>query len=286
MQKDGYDTIKIMPSNKIIITFILSFALIISTWLIFKTPVKPFKTQSSNSVFANAYDQNQPGDDDWKKLLTDINPNTTSAIPKTTDNSISDDTTLTAQLSKDLFSRYLLAVNNGGQEMTSGTMQQITKDVLSLPQYTSVPGAVYLPINLKITQKTDKETILTYNNDIHKIFENRTVKNVDALSIIELALNSGDENFLKQIDPLIIRDDALIKDLLSINIPKDAVDIHLAVINGYSNVLASLQSMRITFKDPAKSLAGVSQYPQNILNLQKAITDMNSYFSQRLGNLK
>src|SRR3989344_7483802 len=152
-----------MPSNKILTVIIICFGVVTSIYLFQKTsdaPVKnnPTITENIDAVPVNSLDNNQG--DDWKKILVSVDSKnqTTSVL---TNPEVFDGTTLTAQMSKDFFSQYLLA-KQGGKALTTNDINQITNNVMSNPQYSKENGPVYIASNLHVTAKTDLETIKKY----------------------------------------------------------------------------------------------------------------------------
>ena len=66
-------------------------------------------------------------------------------------------------------------------------------------------------------------------------------------------------------------------------VPKDAVTVHLALLNTFSNILSNLEALRGSSVDPIGGMVGMSQYNNNINSLKTALSNMNVYFSQKLG---
>ena len=196
-----------------------------------------------------------------------------------------DDTTLTTQMARDFMSQYLL-LKKGGQAITEAEISQIANNVLSLPTYTKSEGAVYIALNLKITNNIDKSTVSRYRDDVNWTLKTRSMQVKDGpVSILNEAMNTQNQATLDRLDGIISITEGLIQDLLAIEVPKDAVSVHLGLLNAVSNILASLEAMKLAFIDPVKSYAGTNQYNNNVINFQTALSDENDYFIKKLGSV-
>ncbi|KKR32271.1 MAG: hypothetical protein UT65_C0004G0002 [Parcubacteria group bacterium GW2011_GWF2_39_8b] len=277
-----------MPSNKIYTILVLCIGVVTSIWLIQRNPANISVAQNSDGVTTvsneNLINNKAKTETDWQKILVSIDQkdqNFTSVVQK--DNpEIFDETTLTAQMAKDLFSRYLqIAKKPGG--VTSYDANKIANDVLALPDYTKATGAVYVASNLKIINKTDRETVKLYNDTLNQKLQNKSIKNpIDPMAIVNTALERSDENELSKLDPAILTFKTFIANLLIIEAPSDAIKMHLDLLNAYSNILSNLEAMRATFTDPIRSLSGINQYEQHLRDLKSVIVNISAYFEQKL----
>src|SRR3989338_6244467 len=274
-----------MPSNKIYTILVLCIGVVTSIWLIQRNPANISVAQNSDGVTTvsneNLINNKAKTETDWQKILVKKDQNFTSVVQK--DNpEIFDETTLTAQMAKDLFSRYLqIAKKPGG--VTSYDANKIANDVLALPDYTKATGAVYVASNLKIINKTDRETVKLYNDTLNQKLQNKSIKNpIDPMAIVNTALERSDENELSKLDPAILTFKTFIANLLIIEAPSDAIKMHLDLLNAYSNILSNLEAMRATFTDPIRSLSGINQYEQHLRDLKSVIVNISAYFEQKL----
>jgi hypothetical protein len=273
-----------MPSKKILIILIFSISIVISIWFIQKRSSE--RSASSQTITTDGTRRIIETGNDWQKILTNVDTANTgfvSVIEDTED--IANDPSLTAKVSKDFFSQYLLAIKDKGS-LTQEDINQITTNILSSSEYTETKNPVYLATNLKILNANDKESIIVYKNLVNKFLKESStqVKN-DPLSITMKAIETENVNDLQKLDPIIGLAKNLIKNLLDMNVPSSAVPYHLKLINTFSAILSSLESMRESVADPIKGLSGITQY-QNILNYQlnPAIQSINSFFIQKTGS--
>jgi len=273
-----------MPSKKILIILIFSISIVTSIWFIQKSSSE--RSASSQTITTDGTRRIVDTGNDWQKILTNVDTANTefvSVIEDTED--IANDPSLTAKVSKDFFSQYLLAIKDKGS-LTQEDTDRIINNILSSSEYTETKNPVYLATNLKILNENDKESIIVYKNLVNKFLKESStqVKN-DPLSITMKAIETENANDLQKLDPIIIIARELIKNLLNVGVPSSAVPYHLKLINTFSAILSSLESMRESVADPIKGLSGITQY-QNILNYQlnPAIKSINSFFIQKTGS--
>lgn len=266
-----------MPSNKIIVILIICVGLVTSIWLINRdTPIKI--DVSGNKITATNNDsKTNLENNDWKKLLNTANPitqNILSDFSKTP--TIPEETTLTGQLSTDLMAEYLL-LKQGGREITETDIDNLTQKILSIPEYTSVTSAVYTEKNLRVVENSKKlidEYKLTAGGVIS--IRLRQIKDDPVLALVE-AMNTNNPTSLKKIDNVILVNKGIISDFLAIQVPKQAVKIHLDLMNSFSKILYDLEAMRVFFDDPVRGLIGLNNYKNHILEFLNALENLNEY---------
>lgn len=275
-----------MPRKKTLVVIIICFALVLSIWLISKKPENlSLSGKNENTVVAGNYIEiNEKTNDDWKKLLTTVDDKTSIIDLTKSESNISEDTTLTAQMSRDFMSQYLL-LKRGGGELTAEQMSQIGKNVLSLPEYNINSAVVYVNSNLNIINANDTPTLKKYRDTVNSILKKRSMQVAEGpISIVSTAVTSKDSKVLERLDSVIAAAKGTLNDLLSISVPSSAVKVHLGLINAISAVLSSLESMRLAFTDPVKASVGISHYSQSMINFQNALSAINSFFVSKLGS--
>lgn len=272
-----------MPSNKIYVVLILSFALVTSIWVLKRDTSSPAKTKSDDIV--SIQDRSKGAiNNDWKKILVSIDPKNQGQTATALNNgSEPDEATMTAQLSKDFLSQYLLLAKSG-QEVTPEEVDKITQNVLASSQYTKTDGVVYTASNLRVSSKTDYATVKNYNDTLNQSLNQRNAlieTKEDPMVILDTAIKASNPDELGKLDSIIVARKGIVVDLINMEVPKDAIELHLDVVNGYSNVLANLEAIRAAFTDPVMSFAGTSQYQAHTLELKDALTNLNAYFDQK-----
>jgi len=274
-----------MPSNKIITALVLCVGIVTSIWLLQREPenVAAIKNDSVTAV-ANQNDLKNEVGVDWKGTLESVgrspaeNPENIAAD----NNSDSfEETTLTAQMSRDFFSQYLM-LKKGGQPITPLEINKIVENTLSSPEYTKAVGAMYLTSNLRINQNSNTENLIKYRDLLSKSLKDRLGEiqtKEDPMTILVTAVKKDDEKEIAKLDPIILAGKGIISDLLEMEVPKEAVIMHLSLLNASSNLLLNLEQMRVTLTDPIRSFAGANQYPQHMTEFQTALANLTAYLN-------
>lgn len=222
----------------------------------------------------------EAGRDPLIKGPNDESKNIATIVSDTTSSSIySGEGTLTDQMAKDFLGQYLLLKKDGG-EVTTDQAAQIAENTLALPQYTRGAGTVYKTTDVRInTQQTGQVVFQQYSDDILRIIKkNSPASTRNEMEILDKAIKSENPAELLALDPIIQSYRAIINDLLVISIPSDAVTIHVELLNSMSAILESIESMRVIFTDPVRSLSGINNYGTNIENVAMVVKKFNYYF--------
>lgn len=264
--------------------FVICFGIVVSVYLFARNSKNiPLLSGNDVQVSANPYiNINKNTNTDWQKVLTNVDPglNNTTTVLGSNDPNQFDETSVTAQLSRDVFSRYLLVANQPGG-ITTDAANQIADQTLSNNQYTQVAGAVYSEMDLHIVS-ANSDNIKKYTDEMNLILKNRSSQvKVNPLEILSVATQNEDEQELTKLDPIILTAKNFINDLVGIQVPQDAVQVHLDIINSSSNMLSDLEAIRALFTDPVKGLSGVSQYTAHLANFQTAVENMSTYLNSR-----
>ncbi|HEY0220915.1 MAG TPA: hypothetical protein VGC58_01700 [Candidatus Paceibacterota bacterium] len=279
-----------MPTKKVLSILIICVAGVASAWFISSTPSLrevAEKNKLDNSVSVESYQKvNIESNDDWKKILTIIDKDGQKVTNLTKNDSASentfDETTLTAQVSKEFLSQYLIA-KQGGKELTEEDIMAIAESVSSNPTYSKSQGPIYVYSNIKVTTKNDLASIKKYKENIDFILTSRSKQIKDSpTGVIYFGVVNSDENTLKRLDPIIEVGKLTLKDLLNTEVPSEAVSYHLGLMNSSSNVISNLEDIRQVSKDPVRAMAGIGQYYTYAIEFEKAINNLNLYFGKKL----
>ncbi len=267
--------------NKVWVISILCFAIVTSVWLSQRQTVDTSAVyEKANTLLAvePLIDLPETTNDDWKKILVNMKPEKTVNLTAVSNEDF-DETTVTAQLSKDFFSQYLL-LKKGGKQLTSEDTGKIASNVINSGKYTDISGAVYVAKNLHVTNQTSRENLKKYMNEVNLSLKTRSSQiKENPIVIINKVAQSQDEKDLAGLDKLISIAQGFINDFLNMTVPENAVTVHLALLNSFSNLLSDLQGMRMILVDPVRSLSAIGQYNKHNLDFYTALKNMNSYFS-------
>ena len=256
-----------------------------SVWLLAKNTPVGVKTKASD-LSSTSYQNNvDTTNSDWKGLLSSTDLQNTDKVTNVSagNSGTFDETTLTAQMARDLFSRYLLIANKSGGPTTDDA-DQIATQVLTSPSYTQSSGAVYVASNIKIISQTDQTTVRTYYQNLSQKMSARAPSTPgNPITILNKALQTESDSDLSKIEPFIVAYKGVVSDLTTISVPADATAVHLALLNAYSNLLSDTQAMRQALVDPVKAIAAINQYEKHYTDMQNALLNINNYFGKKLG---
>ena len=273
-----------MPSNKTFFVLIIAIGFIVSIWLIQRHTINStINTIRDNSSIEAIRTTNNSVDGEWSKILVSVISDSSSAgkttIPKN-NSEVFDETTLTAQMARDLFSRYLLVAKQG-KNLSEAEMTKIADDVLASPEYTKSSGVVYLESDLRITQKRDKATMDRYKVILNQYLSDgiKSIENKgNVATIVNTAIVDGDEKKLVELEPFVSAFRIVTSEVLKMEVPSTLVNLHLKLLNTSSNLTANIEAMRGMLYDPVKGFIGANKFSDNFVEFEIALENINTYF--------
>lgn len=271
-----------MPSKKILSTLVVCLGLIVSVWLFQRVSHNTIGVPKQETLSVVKNQDKIETNEDWKKLLTAVDSKPASdLLIKKADNYASDNT-LTSLLAKEMFSKYLL-LSQGGRQPTSEEAAAMVDDILSSPIYSSSRGATYYKSNIKILKQNDRDTMLQYNKIIAEgVSTIKKGEDASPLTIFINYTNTEKREELLKLDPVIERYQRLVDFFINTSVPSDLSDMHLEILNEYSNLLANTKDIRSSENDPVRGLVGITKFEENIHKLQYSLAKLNVYFTNKL----
>ena len=82
---------------------------------------------------------------------------------------------------------------------------------------------------------------------------------------------------MAKLDPIILSGKMVMTNMLNMTVPREAVGIHIRLLNSLSNTLADLESMRVIFDDPIRGLGGMNSYSNDANTFIGALNTMSQY---------
>ena len=163
----------------------------------------------------------------------------------------------TDRLAHDLFSRYASVKRSGGV-LDKATEEQIISAVLSNTKEVTV--RTYTASDLSIIKASDDTALRTYGNAMGTIVKKYSIKNENELVIFERAVRNDNPEELKNLDPILAAYEGMLREMISVSVPQNAVSIHVALLNSMSGIFSTIQAMRVIYSDPSTALLSVSEY--------------------------
>lgn len=167
-------------------------------------------------------------------------------------------TTVTALLGQELLTSYALVQKSTGKPLTDTETQGIAGIIADKAMINDTK------------QYTEKDIIIVPSSEtasavyIQEIFQalnllarKYTVKD---LAVVKEAMDSGDASKLAPLSISVTNLKQLIKTLLSIKTPKEAVKLHLYLVQSYATILSGVIDMQQIIADPALGMRGITKY--------------------------
>ncbi len=136
-----------------------------------------------------------------------------------------------------------------------------------------------------ITEKTDRDTLQNYADEMATVFKQDTSLENSAI-ILTNALQNKNEKELEKIDPLILFYEEKIQQMLSIKTPREISETHLALINNFADLIEANRQMQAVFSDPLLGLNGLTSYVDLRESSISNATDLGRFFLKNKLNYK
>ncbi|MFA6554432.1 MAG: hypothetical protein WCS89_02895 [Candidatus Paceibacterota bacterium] len=276
---------KYYPHKQTVLIAIICTLIVICT-LVYIRPQILIKNNSLSNVEIKAVNEEQKNtisdvsNTDWRKAFLTTS-STTSVSTKTSNGSTKNTTeeklTLTDQLSRDFFTRYVeLKKNNLSEDNES--VQKIVDQTLNTTINSASQPKIYNLSHLTIIEDTSSNTTHSYGNNIGTVFS-KDGPRADPVMIVSDALEKGDMNLLKNIKPIITSYDKMIRAVIATPVPRPLANYHLNLVNSLSSMLFVTQGLEKVSTDPVQSMLAIKLYTPTQEAIRLALLSMNSYFN-------
>lgn len=178
-------------------------------------------------------------------------------------------TTTTDFLGRELLTSYALLQKSTGKPLTDvetqGIAGIIADKVMSndTKQYTE-KDIVIVPSN----EKASTVYVQEISRALNLFAQKNTAKE---LVVVSEAIDSNDASKLAPLTTTVSNLNQLIKTLLAVKTPREAVTMHLYLIQSYATILSGIIDMQQIITDPALGMRGIAKYK----NGMNAITTLN-----------
>lgn len=267
--------------NKTYVVLVICIAVIVSVWLIQRSiPEK----KSTNTVI-ETYQIEDTADESWKGTLTSIkfsDPDI-SKTPSQDDPNAFDETSLTGQMARDLFSRYLLTIKDNP---TQENLDKISNSILSSENYSKISGVIYTINNINISPSNTSANVKRYGDSLNKIIvgEMMSTQKADPLPTILLeSIQSENKKRLSDLEIYVKAFKNITTGLLNMPVPSDFSQLHLELLNSSSAVYTDLKAMSEFLDDPIKGIISVKQYSDDLVLMETIQEKINVLYKQKMG---
>jgi len=183
--------------------------------------------------------------------------------------------TSTDVLARDFFARYM-ELRQGGLSNDKVSQNEVIGQVLKNGIIVDSPKFYAFKDILVKTDSSDA-SVKRYGNDVGIVFKTYPHTGRDEAVIAKESMEKGDDDILKEIDPIISSYKNIVSGLLKISAPQNISGMHLSLINSISTFLFVAESLRKIDKDAMGAINGVSLYLEAGRSLEKSLASIRDY---------
>lgn len=232
---------------------------------------------------ANNEDTDGDGTEDGAEVKSGRNPtikgpkdvlNATTGTLKTAQ----EDTLLTPteKLGREMFAEYL-ALKQSGVMFDEQTTSSFANELIQKTA-TDITYRVYSEKDLLLAPQDNSETIKAYGNALSATISQNSSNNENELLIFSRFVDSGNKKDLLPLMPIISSYRGMLNGVLSLSIPKSAVEVNLEFANALSFTLKSLENMSNSEPDPFLSIITLQRHLNAAQQLQDSLDKLQKYF--------
>ncbi len=267
--------------NKTYVVLVICIAFIVSVWLVQRS----IPTKKSPDNILETYSTENTTDESWKSTLSSINfsdPDISSTLSPDDPNTF-DETSLTGQMARDLFSRYLLTIKDNP---TQENLDKISDSILSSENYSKISSVTYNLNNINISPSNTPPSTKQYGDSLNKIIvgEMMATQKADPLPTILIeSIQSENKKRLGDLETYVKAFKNITNGLLNMSVPSDFSQLHLELLNSSSAVYTDLKAMSEFLDDPIKGIISVKQYSDDLVLMETIQEKINVLYKQKMG---
>lgn len=187
--------------------------------------------------------------------------------------------TVTDQVSKDFFARFLVARQQNKDITDEEAMQMALQSVSAVPIAQNTP--TYSSKNIIVSNDTGPEAKLAYITALKQITTKNSPKTVQTeLEILNNAIEKESESSLSELDTIANAYKKSAKDTMTLAVPRDMAGYHLVYANALDSVGNNILGMKKVFSDPIVSFSAFTSYQESLYKLKASIDLINEYLAK------
>jgi hypothetical protein len=183
--------------------------------------------------------------------------------------------TRTDRLSRELFARYLEA-KQSGQALDASMQEQLVNTVIE-NSYLSYKE--YTANDLRIINDGSELALRKYANEMGLALATYSTQEENEGVIIRRSVDREDKSEMKKVDRIITSYENILAASLKVEVPQEAVTIHLGVLNAYSDTIMTIKGMRGIYDDPFTAVQAISHYQDASRGLLNAFLEVKGFFA-------
>lgn len=182
----------------------------------------------------------------------------------------------TEVVANELIAGYVAAQREKGAiPLSESELQNIVQSVSQKIESSDAPKR-YSTKDLTVIV-TNENSLATYKKEFSVLLEDFAKKNTtNELLPVAQALDDRDESKLAPLAENIANYRALTTGLLAMSVPASHSAFHIAILQGYADMLLGLMDMREIIADPARGIRGIAKYQEGAQILANIIATFNT----------
>ncbi len=184
----------------------------------------------------------------------------------------------TDKLARDFFTRYM-ELNQQGMAADAGSQTELIGQIMQNGLVLNKPKAYDLK-DIVVSADSSKAAIQSYGNQLGALYKKYyDPQSGNEVTIAKQSLDEENPDLLKQIDPIIAIYTNILNGLLKIHAPGSLAANHLNMVNSFSTLLFSAQSLRKVDTDTLAGVQGTSVWLGAVTALNTSFNALKSSFA-------
>lgn len=267
----------------------LLFAVTLMGAAVFLRPQTGMSTQNAGVVvvateprnYQETRDSDGDGIRDWEEELWGTNPelkdvstSTRAEILRKEAEKIDVPNTVTSHFAQRFFGEYIQA-NSDDIPMTPEEKQRFLERSLT-EAATLGYQEPFTSRDIQILHVETSDTIREYGNNIILSITRDPVESEGEVFIYKRAIESGNDEILKELDPIIASYSRMLTEIRAIPVPRSLANQHIQLLNALRDIHTTIVALRNTPEDPLPALVRLKQYEPQAEQLQRAVNAVST----------
>ncbi|MFA6397778.1 MAG: hypothetical protein WDK96_02960 [Candidatus Paceibacterota bacterium] len=222
--------------------------------------------------------ENKDSNGDGVSDKTEIDQKKKILQPENT--SANQDLNETDRFIRDFYSVFTSLDQSGA--LNNNSLTKISDSISNTALNKELPN-VYTEKDILVRADISIESSKTYHTQMKKVldlFAKRAIIGSE-LTILNSAIETGDESSLTKIIPIADEYENLSKEVIKVTVPKNLEIIHLAIINNSYKVSETLTNMQNMFSDPIKGISNLILHKKYSSILTGTLNLLTIYFKDK-----
>ncbi len=180
--------------------------------------------------------------------------------------------TKTDILARDFFANFLSLYQSG--KLDEQTKEKLTESFLAEINQEQLPDK-YKISDIKIINDNSKEAMELYGNKLENVLNGHIIPENEFV-IFERAVKNEDQKEIQKLEPIASAYFQASQEILAIEAPSSASEMHLNLINSFFNIAKCIEKMETVFHDPVNAITGLKIYQKEIQSSSGALKELRN----------